>query len=234
MDNKELTKLVVETVIDRLYFETIKDKHITNRLNLKIPIGVSLRHAHLSQKDIDVLFGKGYELQFRNELQPGQYAAKETITLLGPKNILANVRVLAPVRKVSQVEISQTDAFHLGITPPLRDSGQLTGSAGIILVGPVGCLKLEEGVIKAARHIHFDIINAKKLGIKDGDRVRVIINGDRGLIFNNVLARVDDQYRLELHIDTDEANAAGVKTGDFALLYNSVKGSDFHGYRPFG
>jgi len=215
LDERQLTRLIVDKVIEHLQqSQSCKLEEDSGM----IPIGVSIRHVHLSQDDVFTLFGGGYQLNLRNELQPGQFAAEETVTLVGPRGILTKVRVLGPVRKVTQVEVSQTDAFALGINPPVRDSGQLKGSAGIVIVGPAGCLKLEEGVIRAARHIHFDLENAKKFNVKDGDRVSVRIDGERALVFANVLARVDKSFRLEMHLDTDEANAAGVKSGDTAEL----------------
>jgi len=201
-----------EQLIGLIVSEVIKNVKYT------IPIGISSRHVHLSEKDIEILFGQGYRLTPRKELQPGQFAAEETVTMVGPKGIIKKVRILGPVRSITQVEISRTDAFVLGINPPLRDSGVLQGSASLVLVGPAGCLKLNEGVICAARHIHFHTSDAQKLGIRDGDRVKVRIDGERGLVFENVLARVSDQFRLEMHIDTDEANAAGVKNGDTSVL----------------
>ncbi|MDN5324003.1 MAG: putative phosphotransacetylase [Clostridia bacterium] len=215
MDNELLIKLAASEVLKKL--ETMKNHNPASQGN-NIPIGVSNRHIHISQKDLEVLFGPGYKLTPIKELQPGQFAAQETVTLIGPKGSLNKVRILGPVRLKTQVEISRTDSFTLGINPPVRDSGDLDNTPGIIIVGPEGCLKLNEGVIIAARHIHFHTSDAQRLGIEDGDRLAVKIEGERGLILENVLARVSDKYRLEMHIDTDEANGAGVKNNDTAVL----------------
>ncbi|RYD04015.1 hypothetical protein N752_16630 [Desulforamulus aquiferis] len=146
--------------------------------------------------------------------QVGEYAAKETLTLVGPKGALRNVRVLGPVRKFTQVEISRTDGFNLGIVPPIRDSGKLEDTPGIVLVGPKGGVSLNKGVIVAARHIHMGVEDAHRYNVSDGDRVTIKINGPRGGSFDNVLVRVNPNFRLEFHIDTDEANAAALKNGD--------------------
>jgi len=187
---------------------------------LEIPVGVSVRHVHLSQEHVETLFGKGYQLTPIRELsQPGYYAAKETVTLVGPKGVLQNVRVLGPPRAKTQVEISKTDGFALGIDPPVRDSGDLSGTPGCVIVGPHGVVKLEEGVICAMRHIHMPPDIAQKLRLKDKDLVQVrTSSGERKMVFENVLVRVSPGFVLEMHIDTDEANAAGLKTGDRVRL----------------
>jgi putative phosphotransacetylase len=178
---------------------------------MQIPIEVSARHIHLSEPDMEKLFGAGFSLtKFKDLSQTGQYAANEKIRLVGPDGQLDNVRVLGPCRQETQVEISETDAKKLGLNPPARDSGDLAGSAGVRVLGPAGELNLKRGVILALRHIHIDPATAKKLGIKDGSHVKVDISGQRDLLFENVLVRVDPAYRLSLHIDTDEANAAGI------------------------
>ncbi|PLV59112.1 phosphate propanoyltransferase [Thermotoga sp. KOL6] len=185
-----------------------------------IIVGVSNRHVHLSKEDLEALFGKGYELTPIKDLrQPGQYAAKETVTIVGPKGAIENVRVLGPVRKETQVEISRTDAFRLGIRPPVRDSGDLEGTPGIVIIGPNGILVKEKGVILAKRHIHMHPKDAEHFGVKDKDIVKVIVeNGDRKLIFDDVLIRVREDFVLEFHVDTDEANAAMLNTGDFVYI----------------
>ena len=182
---------------------------------MKVPVGISNRHIHLSQRDMDILFGEGYQLTILKDLsQPGQYAATELVTLVGPKGKIEKVRILGPVRKETQVEISRTDSFILGVNPPVRDSGYLQGTPGVKVIGPKGEVELEKGVILAARHIHFHTSDGEKFGVKDQDRLRVIVEGERGIIFENVLARVAKYYALEFHADTDEANAAGLKNGD--------------------
>ncbi len=184
-----------------------------------IPVGVSNRHIHLCAEHIDLLFGSGYSLTKDKELkQTGEYAAKETVTLVGPKGVMRNVRVLGPVRAFTQLEISRTDGFALGVVPPLRDSGKITGSPGIVVVGPQGAVTLTEGVICAARHIHMEAADAQKFRVNDGERVTVKVPGPRGGTFDNVLVRIHPSFRLEFHIDTDEANAAELKNGDMVTL----------------
>jgi putative phosphotransacetylase len=181
-----------------------------------IKVGVSNRHLHLSQKDLEILFGEGYELTPIKDLgQPGQYAAEETVDLVGPKNTIKRVRVLGPTRKATQVEVSRTDAFKLGVNPPVRDSGDIVDSSSVKLVGPKGEVELKEGVILAKRHIHMHTNDAEKYGLKDKDMVSVIASKEgRNLIFQDVLVRVSDKYALEFHVDTDEANAAFLGNND--------------------
>jgi putative phosphotransacetylase len=185
----------------------------------QVPVGISARHIHLSPAHIELLFGGGYELKVLKDLsQPGQFAAEETVTIVGPKGKMDKVRILGPARGNTQVEISRTDAFALGVNPPVRESGNIEGTPGLKVIGPKGEVELEQGVIVAARHIHFHTADAAKWGIRDKQRLRVKLNGERPLIFEDVVARVSDQYALDMHIDTDEGNAAGVKTGDHAEI----------------
>jgi putative phosphotransacetylase len=185
----------------------------------QVPIGVSARHIHLSQEHIADLFGAGYELNVLKQLsQLGQYAAEETVAVVGPKGQLDKVRILGPARGATQLEVSRTDAFALGINPPVRVSGNIAGTPGIKLVGPAGELRIERGVIVAARHIHFHTDDAARWGIANRQLLTVKIEGERSLIFEQVLARVSDLFALDMHIDTDEANAAGAKTGDMAMI----------------
>lgn len=180
-----------------------------------IPVGVSNRHLHLSEQDIHTLFGEGYELTPLKDLaQPGQYAAEETVTLKGTKGSIGKVRVLGPARKQSQIEISKTDSFVLGVKPPVRDSGSLENSAPITIVGPKGEVELTEGVIIAHRHIHMHTSDAAELGLVDKQMVQVETEGERGVVFKNVLVRANEAFALEFHIDTDEANGAGIGNGD--------------------
>ncbi|MDR6883942.1 phosphate propanoyltransferase [Bacillus sp. 3255] len=184
-----------------------------------VPVGVSARHIHLTQEHVEALFGAGHELtHFKDLSQPGQYAAQETVAIVGPKGRMEKVRILGPVRPASQIEISRTDAFSLGVHPPVRESGKIEGTPGLRVVGPAGEVELSQGVIVAARHIHFHTSDAEKWGIQDKQLLRVKVNGERPLIFENVIARVSDQFALDMHIDTDEGNAAGVKTGDLAEI----------------
>ncbi len=188
----------------------------------EIPIvaGVSNRHVHLSKEDVEILFGKDYQLTPIKDLgQPGQFACKETVIIAGPKGAIEGVRVLGPERKETQVEISLTDAFKLGVMPPVRDSGDLEGTPGITIIGPNGTVVKSKGVIIAKRHIHMHTSDAERFGVKDKDIVKVIVEkGDRRLIFDDVLIRVSEKFALEFHVDTDEANAAMLKTGDYVYI----------------
>jgi len=194
---------------------------------LTIPIGVSNRHFHISQADLETLFGTGYQLtKLRDISQKGQFAANETLTVVGPKGMIEKIRIVGPTRGKTQLEISRSDAVLLGIDPPVRYSGDLTGSASVHLVGPKGELHLKEGVIIAQRHIHTSPVDAKNFGVKDRDRVVIAPiakmlppnSEDRTVIFDNVLIRVHESFVLDFHIDLDEANAAGLKTGDEVRL----------------
>lgn len=180
-----------------------------------VPVGVSARHIHLTQEDVETLFGEGYHLTKKKDLMGGQFASNETVTIVGIKlRAIENVRVLGPVRKASQVEISATDAMKLGIAAPIRESGKLAGSAPIAVVGPKGAIYLKEGCIIAMRHIHMSPADALQAGVHDGDIVSVKADNERGTVFNQVKIRVDESFTLEMHIDTDEANASKIKTGD--------------------
>ena len=179
-----------------------------------IPLEVSAHHVHLAQKEVDALFGQGHQLTYRSELsQPGQFACEETVNLIGPKGRVDKVRVLGPVRKESQVEISMTEEFKLGIKAPIRPSGDLEGSPGITLEGTKGPCALAKGVICSLRHIHMSPEDALSFNVKDKDIVLVKAEGERKLIFGDVLVRIDPNFRLAMHIDTDEANAASLITG---------------------
>ena len=180
-----------------------------------VPVGVSNRHIHLTREHLDILFGKGYELTPLKDLsQPGQYACKELLTIVGPSlRPIENVRVLGPLRKQSQVEISRTDSFVLKVKPPVRESGKLDGSAGITIIGPKGVVSLAEGCIIANRHIHRSVEEGAAFGLKDGDYVTVEADGERRTRFYDVQVRVNEAFRLEMHIDTDDANAAGIGNG---------------------
>ncbi len=181
-----------------------------------IPVGVSNRHIHLSKSDLETLFGKGYELQPLKDLsQPGQYACKETLTVIGPSlRPIEKVRVLGPVRSSTQVEISRTDSFTLKVKPPVRPSGETAGSATVTIAGPKGVITVPECCIIANRHIHMSMADAARFGVKDGDFVMVDALGERKTRWYDVQIRANDAFRLEMHIDTDDANAAGIKNGD--------------------
>ncbi|KAB3533265.1 phosphate propanoyltransferase [Alkaliphilus serpentinus] len=182
---------------------------------MKLPIALSNRHIHLSKEDIHTLFGEGYQLQLLKDLkQPGQFAAVEKVDIVGPRGEIKGVRVLGPARNKSQIEVSLTDSFILGVKPPVRDSGDLLDSPGLKIVGPKREVTLDVGVILASRHIHMHTDDAVKFGVHDKDRVRVRTFGERALVFENVLVRVHPTYALEMHVDVDEGNAAAVKNGD--------------------
>ncbi len=181
-----------------------------------VPVGISNRHIHLSAADVETLFGAGYELTPLKDLsQPGQYACKECLTIVGPSlRPIENVRVLGPVRKASQVEISRTDSFVLKVKPPVRESGKIEGSAPVTIIGPKGVVTLKEGCIIANRHIHMSLSDGEKFGVKDNEYVTVDAVGQRRTRFYDVQVRVHKDFRLEMHLDTDDANAAGLKNGD--------------------
>ena len=180
-----------------------------------IPIGVSNRHIHLSREDLDTLFGRGYELTPIKELsQPGQYAAKELVTIVGPSmRPIENVRVLGPIRSKTQVEISKTDSYTLKVKPPVRESGRIEGSAPITVIGPKGVVALSEGCIIANRHIHMSPDEARCFGLRDYDFVTVDVEGARRTRWYDVQVRVHKDFRLEMHVDTDDANAVSIGNG---------------------
>lgn len=188
-----------------------------NKDDDEIKVGVSQRHVHLSREDLDTLYGKGYELTKLRTLMGREYASNEFVTLVGPSlKSIEKVRILGPVRKNTQVEISRTDTFVLKVSPPVRPSGEIKGSEKLVLAGPKGSVYLKEGVIIANRHIHLTPEYAKKHGIKDNDRVDVMIEGDnlKTTKFYDVQVRVRDDFNIEMHIDTDDANSAGLKNGN--------------------
>lgn len=214
MDAKQveyITQLVVEALSKA---ENARDPN-------GIPIAVSARHAHLTQGQVEILFGAGYQLTKKKELMGGQYACNESITIVSTSmKTIEKVRIIGPTRKAAQVEISATDALKLGIrpAPPVRDSNDVIGSSPLILVGPKGSVCLAEGCILAARHIHMSPEDAKFFGVEDGQFVSVKAQGIRGATYDVVKIRVHPSYTLEMHIDTDEANAAQIKSGDTVTL----------------
>ena len=209
MNKEEFISLVAKKVADRL-----------NEIEkYKIPVGVSNRHIHLTRQDLDLLFGKGYELTKKSDLkQPGQFAANETVTIRGAKGEFEKVRILGPLRKKTQVEISMTDSFRLGVKAPIKESGKIEGTPGIEIIGPKGNISIDQGTIVALRHIHMTNAQAKSMGVVDGQFVDVQVSGQRKATISKVLIRVSDSFVLEMHLDTDEANAVGIKNGDFAIL----------------
>lgn len=210
--NTHDSEKIIKEVLHELYQNEVGDK--------KIPIGVSARHCHLKESDLQILFGKGVELTQKSALlQPGQYAANETVTIVGPKGSIERVRILGPLRGATQVEISQTDAIKLGLKVPIRESGNISSSAPITIVGPKGSIFLQEGLIIAQAHIHMSPSDAKSFLVEDGDYVKIEIESDlRPLLFEKVRIRVSGNYVLEMHIDTDEANAGSIITGQYGRL----------------
>lgn len=186
-----------------------------------VPIGVSNRHVHLSREHLDVLFGKGYELTKAKDLsQPGQYAANEVVTIVGPSlRPIEKVRVLGPIRSASQVEVSMTDSYVLKVKPPVRESGKIEGSAPITMIGPKGVVTLTEGCIIANRHIHMSLADGEKYGVADGDYVTVDVEGKgKKTRWYGVQVRVNKAFALEMHVDTDDANAAGIGNGSLVKI----------------
>lgn len=191
-----------------------------------VGIGVSNRHIHLSRTDMDTLFGPGSALTRKKAMkQPGQFAAEETVTLRGPKGSLHKVRVLGPLRKETQIEVSVADGFALGIKPPLRMSGVLDGSPGVEIIGPAGSVQKEQGVIVARRHIHMLPETAKQFGLTNGEEVDVEVLGDRGGIMSRVAVRAAEASALEMHIDVEEANAFCLKNDELVRIRKCATGS---------
>ena len=185
----------------------------------KVLVETSARHVHLSAEHIEALFGKGATLTNKKELsQPGQYACEERVKLVGPKKEIANVIILGPARPATQVEISFTDARTLGITAPVRESGDVAGTPGLKLVGPAGEVELEEGVIIAKRHIHLTPEAAEQFNVQDKEIVKVKIDSERTTIFDDVVVRVSPKFSAAMHIDTDESNASAA----FGLVYGEI------------
>lgn len=178
----------------------------------KVMVETSAHHVHVTQEDLETLFGKGAKLTNKKDLsQPGQFASFERVDVVGPKATIKNVSILGPTRPESQVEISLTEARKIGVVAPIRMSGDLKGSAGCKLVGPSGEVELKEGVIAAARHIHLDPKSAEELGVKNSDTVKIkLCEGMRPLVFDNVIVRVSEKFAPAVHVDTDESNAAGL------------------------
>lgn len=190
---------------------------------LGISVGISNRHIHLCQEDVEALFGSGYQLTMKKWLkQPGQYATAETVTIVGPKGSLANVRVLGPTREKSQLEISKTDSFALGVKAPINESGDLTHAGAVCVLGPKGMMTLKQNVIVAKRHIHMSPMDAAKFNVVNKQLVAIKTSGEREMIFMDTVIRVDDNFRLECHLDTDEANAASLKNGSKVTIIDNL------------
>ena len=215
-DRSRASVLVVggneQHTIARHAVRAVSQRNVTNvmrRRHQTIPVGISAHHVHLTQEHVEALFGPGRTLTWYADLtQPGQFACKEQVNLIGPKGRIERVRVLGPVRPQTQVEIARTEEFKLGIDAPIRMSGDLDGTPGLTLEGSAGSVHLDRGVICAMRHIHMLPQDALGFAVRDHDVVRVNVPGERSLVFGDVVIRVNPQYRLDMHIDTDEANAA--------------------------
>jgi acetate kinase len=221
-DDSKVAVLVVPTDEERMLareaLRTLSRSYLSRVLEAQqqepFLVEVSAHHIHLTQEHVEALFGPGHQLTHHSDLsQPGQYACKEQLAVSGPKGRIERVRVLGPARKYTQIEVSLTEQFKLGVNPPIRESGDLSGTPGCTLEGPHGSVKLECGVICALRHIHMTPADALRYGVRDKSYVRVRITGDRELVFGDVLVRVDPSFALAMHIDTDEANASNVRTG---------------------
>ncbi|MDQ1328866.1 MAG: Phosphate propanoyltransferase [Candidatus Poribacteria bacterium] len=217
-----ITKKILQELAQREKpsWETQARKPLSSANGKLLPVGISARHVHLTREIFEQLYGRGKELTVYTELyQPGEFASAEVITLIGPRlRAIQDVRILGPFREYTQVELSRTDGVALGIDPPVRKSGDLNGSEPIILVGPAGAVSLKEGAICANRHVHTSPQDAERLEVKDDGIVKVRVSGVRAITFENVQIRVSDKFLLQMHLDTDDANAAGVKCGESAEL----------------
>lgn len=219
--NRLSSMIYILVCIEKARNKSTKTQPVGTGIHKTFPmnVGVSNRHIHLSQQDLETLFGKGYQLTKIKDLsQPGQFAADETLDLVGPKGTIPKVRILGPIRQDTQVEISVSDSIKLGLMPPVRDSGDIQNTPGISLVSQKGSLQIDKGVIVAKRHLHLDPKTANDMGLKDKDTVTVRLHSQRPLDLEEVLVRVSDKYAPDLHIDVDEANAALAKNGDMAEI----------------
>ncbi len=214
MSAEEIERLIRGALDSGIWSEQQVEDLLGHAAPLTVSVGVSGRHVHLSQEDLEALFGAGYELTPIKELsQPGQFAAKETVTLVGPKGVIERVRVLGPMRPSTQVEVLRGDTFKLGIPACVRMSGKLEGTPGVTLAGPHGTVALSRGTIVAARHIHMTCDEAAQRGLHDGQVVSIAFGGERGGRLDNVVVRANNTSALDCHIDTEEANAFGIKSG---------------------
>ena len=213
MEIQKLSQEVAQRVKARLVGRDTSGKRM-------IPIGVSGRHMHLTREVLEQLFGRGYELTRMKDLsQPAEFAAQETVTVIGPRGkAIEGVRILGPPRKYTQLELARSDGIRLGIDLPVRKTGDVAGTPGLTVVGPAGTVILAEGAIRATRHIHMTVADGERLGLTDGQTVKVRVEGPAALTFDNVVVRVNDRYALDFHLDTDDANAAGLQTGDLVEI----------------
>lgn len=211
-DVKKLTDILIETFKNNSISQEKKEN--IDYESMQVPVGVSGRHLHISREHMEILFGPGYELTPIKYLsQPGQYAAKEQLTICGPKGVFEKVRIIGPCRNKTQIEILQSDAFKLGIEAKIRLSGDLDDTPGLTIIGPKGSVILDKGAIVAQRHIHMNLDQAKAFGVIDGQAVSVMVAGIRGAILQNMLIRADENGYLDCHIDMEEANALGLCNG---------------------
>lgn len=211
---EQLTAIVTQAVRKEL-----------ERRSRQVPVGISVRHIHLSRSDIDRLFGRNYQLTPKKKLsQPGQYACEECLDVIGPKGELKKVRILGPERRASQIELAQTDCRNIGISAPVRSSGNTAGTPGVTLRGPLGEVTIPEGVIIADRHLHMSESEAAAFGLKDGDHVQIRIDGLKPGIMGNVLVRAGNGHSLDLHIDTDDGNAFLLRQGQLVTVLGKEQG----------
>jgi putative phosphotransacetylase len=214
LDTKNVHRAVVEHLVRQLVYERLGKPLPRNAAGTDpLVVNVSARHCHLTQEAVEALFGAGHQLQPHKWLyQEGQFAAKETVTLIGPRSrVISNLRILGPCRTLNQVELAYTDAIALGFEIPLRLSGNIAGTPGCMLMGPAGFFEMNEGVIRAARHAHMSPANAEFYGVKPGDKMRLKIGGPCAITLDEMLVRVDKAFKLEVHIDTDEGNACDLQ-----------------------
>jgi len=213
-DYKKLVDMITETI-----YKEILPKEEPATL-FSIPVEISNHHVHLTRDSLNVLYGKGYELtKLRDLSQPGEFASNEQVTIVGANmRVIEKVRILGPLREYTQAELSITDGYFLGLDLPTRISGNIKGSPPIIFIGPKGVLSLSEGAIRAARHIHMTPKDAESYQVKDGDRVKVEVSGEHGVIYKDVVIRVSEKSKLAFHLDTDEANAGNVKGTGLARI----------------
>lgn len=216
-------RMTADSTLHRAVVEHLVRQAVYQRLGRQLPrvagapnplvVNVSARHCHLTQEAVEILFGKGHQLTVHKWLyQEGQFAAKETLTLIGPRSrVISNLRILGPCRTLNQVELAYTDGIALGFDLPLRLSGNIKGTAGCMLMGPEGFFEMQEGVIRALRHVHMHPEDAEFYGVKNGEDMKLRVGGPCGVVFDKMLVRVDKAFKLEVHIDTDEGNACNLQ-----------------------
>ncbi|MDD3367481.1 MAG: phosphate propanoyltransferase [Lachnospiraceae bacterium] len=213
MEYKNISKEQLISIVTAAVYQELQAR------DRSVPTGISVRHIHLTRDDVNRLFGRNYQLTPKKPLsQPGQFACEETLEVIGPRGNIRKVRILGPEREKSQVEVSYTDARTLGLQVPVRSSGDVSGTPGVVLRGPLGDITISEGVIIADRHIHMQPSDAERFGVQNGDRVRVQVGGAKPGIMEGVVIRVSDNYRLDFHIDTDDGNAFLLSQGQLVTV----------------